>query len=391
MKRFMQPLPRQGTDRRTVRARVIVAAAMILAVVLAGLDTLAWFRLERNLDQRLDRFAVAARAAGWRFSAQDGGRGGWPLAATLTLLHPSLRGDVPLLPGGIAWSGDEVTLSLSPLHPGRATVLADGIQTLSIAPDSSTPLLLRIWGSRIALRLPPDRGTPAADDPPPAGSGFPSGRSDLLLDAEALHVAVPGNGPDDIAVVTRLSARLGWRPDPPGGAAGGPTLEAGRLSLLLRDIALPARLGAGGGRVVQQARLEARLTGHIAPRTMPADAVAPGQPPGSRLRIEQASLDWGGGGAALGGEASLGADGTASGRFDLVVANAADILRQMRNAGLIDQGTMVAIGAVVGLIEAGQPGPRVHLPLRLQDGMLSLGEIPLLRTGTMLQPMPTAR
>ncbi len=375
MKRGMLPFPRRRDGARSARLRAGVAAALVLATLLVGLDTLAWFRLERSLDRRLDRFALAARAAGWRFSAQAGERGGWPLAASLTLLRPSLRGTGSPLPGDIAWSGDAVTLDLSPLHPGHATVLAQGTQSLSIAGESRMRLLLRFWGSRIALQLPADRQAPA--------SGA------LRLDADALHVAAPGAGPDDIALVAGLTARLRWQTAP---GAAGVAPDTAALSLLLRDVALPARLGAGGDRVLQKARLEARLVGRIPQQAMPLiDALDQWRQSGGRLRIEEASVDWGRAAAAAGGEAALGADGTANGRFDLTVTDADEILRQLRDAGLIDPATMLAAGAVIGLIAAGQDGPRVHLPLQLRDGTLRLGEIPLLRTGTLLPPAADAR
>lgn len=372
MNRVMQPFPRRSDGGRSARFRAAIATLLVLATLLVGLDTLAWFRLERSLDRHLDRFVLAARAAGWRFSARAGERGGWPLTASLTLLHPSLRGAGSSHPGDIAWSGDAVTLELSPLHPGRAIALAQGTQSLSIARTARLRLLLRFWGSRIALQLPGKRADP--------GSG------ELRLDAEALHVAAPGAGPDDIAQVAGVTARLRWQATS-GATTAGTVPDAAALSLLLRDIALPARLDAGTSRVLQKARLEARLLGRVDWQAAPfADALGQWQRSGGRFRIEEASIDWGRAAAAAGGEAALGADGTATGHFDLTLTDADEILRQMRDAGLVDPPTTLSAAAVIGLIAAGQDGPRVHLPLQLQDGLLRLGAIPLLQTGPLLPP-----
>lgn len=381
MKRSMQSPQRRDAARRTVQLRTI-AAAFILSTLLVGLDTVAWFRLQRSLDRQLDRFALAAHASGWRFSAQAGERSGWPLAATLTLIRPSLRGGTGLVPGGIAWSGESVVLSLSLLHPHRATVLAQGTQELSVAPGSSMPLPLRFWAARIALWLPADAGHPADNT--------------LVLDADALHVAAPGAGPDDIARLAGLTARVRWRADAAAAAkeaATDPMHDAASLSVLLRDIALPARAGTGDGRVLQRARLEARLDGRIDTRSMPLpDALASWRGSGGRLRIEEASVDWGPSSAAAGGEFGLGADGAAEGRLDLVLSNPDELLQQLRNAGLVGPGRMVAMRAVIGLIGAGQPGPRVHLPLQLRGGTLGIGELPLLRIGAIGPPSsPAAR
>ena len=379
MKRPMQPPQRRDAARRTVHLRG-AAAAFILFTLLVGLDTVAWFRLQRSLDRQLDRFTLAAHASGWSFSAQAGERGGWPLAATLTLIRPSLRGGTGLVPGGIAWSGESVVLGLSFLHPHRATVLAGGTQELSVAPGSSTSRPVRFWAARIALWLPADAGHPADKT--------------LVLDADALHVGAPGAGPDDIAQLAGLRARVRWRADAAaGGAAAGPMHDAASLSVLLRDIALPARAGMGVGRVLQRARLEARLDGRIDAGSMPLpDALASWRSSGGRLRIEEASVDWGRSSAAAGGAFGLGTDGAADGRLDLVLGSPDELLQQMRNAGLVGPGRMVAMRAVIGLIGAGQPGPRIHLPLQLEGGTLGIGELPLLRIGAIGQlSSPAAR
>ena len=347
MKAPMQPPSRRRPVRRFLRLRALVAAAMLLATVLVGCDTLLWFRLERELDHRLDRFVRDARADGWRFSAGPGSRGGWPLSATLVLRQPSLRrpGPDPGGPDAFAWSGEAVILSLSPWHPARATVLALGTQSLSVVPNGAMPVPLRFWGARVALLL-PEKGHRVA------------------LEAEALHVALPGSGPDDVAEVAGASGQLRWTADP--GAA------SATLSLALRDVALPIALGRKG-RVVQHARLEAELDGG---RAGPATRWPH---PGAAIRLGEASLEWDGDCAALSGEAVLSPDGTASGTFSLSVDDAGRLLSKLRDARLLSPGAAVAAQAVAGLVADATPGSRLQLPLRLRGGLLGLGDIPLLR------------
>ncbi len=335
------------------RRRPWVAAVLLLGAALAGLDTLLWLRLERTLDRRLGGLVGAVGAAGWHLEATEGGRGGWPIAATRTLLHPTLHGGAGLLPGGIVWSGDAVTLSLSLLHPRQATVLADGTQTVTIAPASPLSQAFRFWGARISLRLP-----------------NPGGRSrdGLRLHADALHVAPAGAGPDDVAQLAELTARLRW----PTAATAGPS-DRGSLSLFLRDVAFPARFGAGAddARIVQRVRLEAGLAGR-------GGMAGP-------IIVREASIGWGGSRVALAGTVSPRPDGGLDGRLTLDAVDVAQALRRMREAGLIDAGTELAMAAVLGLVAEAEPGPHLRLPLALDDGTLALGQIPLLR----LPPLPS--
>ncbi len=355
MKAPMLSLPRCHPVRQSLRLRAVVAAAMVMAAVLVGCDTVLWFRLERELDHRLDRFIRTVRADGWHFSARAGGRGGWPLAATLVLRQPSLRyraadhGDSDAL----AWSGEAVSLSVSAWRPARATILALGTQSLSVVPNAGLPMPLRFWGARVALLLP--------------GMAGPTDR--ITLEGEALHVALPGAGPDDVVEVAGATGQLRWAVDRKAAVA--------TLSLALRDLALPVALGQPEGRVVQRARLDASL-----------DNMAAGPPsrwlqPGVVIRLGEASLDWDGARAALSGRAVLSPDGTPSGTFSLSTDDAGRLVSKLRDVGLLSPGAAVAAQAVAGLVGDATPGSRLRLPLQLRDGLLGLGDIPLLRIPAM--------
>lgn len=359
MKVAMQPLPRHRTSRRL---RVVLALSLLLASMVVGLDTLMWFRLEHLLDQRLDRFSTSAHTSGWRFGAHAGERGGWPLSATLTLIRPTLQGANLLVPGDIDWAGERVMLSLSPLHPHRLTIMAAGTQSLSLARGAEPPIVLRFWGARIALHVPPD-----AD---------PSRVARYLLDAEALHIASPGAGPDDIAQLAQATGRLEWQPRSPAPGNDANTDKRhdayASVSLDLRDVALPARLRASG-RVVQRATLRMVLTG---------SPVATRLPTNGHLHLAEASLDWDDSAAAMAGDATLDAAGRANGSFDLALTRPDPALRQMGETGLIGPGASTMLRGVIGLIAVSQQGPQVHLPITLRDGLLSLGQIPLLQIGS---------
>ena len=370
--RMQPPPPRQRLVRSgrspTGRRSLAVATALVVALLM-GLDIMAWLRLEHALDRSLGHLAEAAHAAGWTLDATKGGRGGWPMTATLTLLRPSLRGGGGLMPGGIAWSGDSVTLSLSLLHPDRAMMAtAGGTQTVMLALNSPLARTVRFWGGRITLRLPIPTGQ--------TGNGSDRG---LRFHADALQVAPAGVGPDNIARLAGVTARLRW----PDADAGGPGPDCGSsvlLSLFARDLALPARFGVdgvSGTRVVERARLDAALAGDWKQ--------------GIRMRINRAGLEWNGSRVDLGGAVSLRPDGVMDGNLTLDAVDADQGLHRLEDAGLVGAGTGRAARAVLGLVAAAEPGPVLRLPLALRDGTLRMGEIPLLRLPRLFVPFKDGR
>lgn len=358
MKLWMQPQQHRMADRGAGRLGMLSALVLLALSSATLLDTVAWFRLERRLDRSLTAFVAEARSAGWHVDVGAGERGGWPFLATLTLVRPGLSRDASGLADGFGWSGGRVVLGLSPLHPDRPTLSVLGTQTLSWGAGLPTPILARLWGARIALALPPDTV---------GASG------DLLLQADGLHVAASGAGPDDIAQVAEATARLAWRL--PVGPHADQNDGSISLSVQLRDVALPVRFGEPAGRVVQRARLEARLSG------LPGGRLPSlWQSAGERLRIDEASIDWGSSGAAMAGSAWPEPDGAVQGRFDLALTDPGTAVLQLQQAGLVRPAAATAIGAVIGLVAAGDAaGGRLHLPLSLRHGVLGLGDIPLLR------------
>lgn len=337
-----------------------LAATLLLGSLLAAADTVIWLHLEQDLDRRLVGFSRVAGGAGWRFVAQAGARGGWPFSATLILARPSLRlaGAGLTAPG---WSGETAVVSVPLLHPDRPLLLLRGTQSLSLA--GGTPLLLRFWAAAIELRLPATSGP---------------GAHRLVFQSEALHLGLPGAGPDDIAVAAGATGAVTWAPP-------GETDNAASVSLAFRDVALPIGLGRAEDRVLQRIRLQADIKGGL-PKVPTSHAFRAWQQAGGRIALREASLDWGGSGAALAGDAVLLPDGFPEGRFTLFLTDPDRLLKQMREHGLIAPGALVASRAVLGLVAAADTGPQLRLPLRLHGGVLALGEIPLLSTGRIVSP-----
>ena len=363
------------------------AAVLILACLLLAADTLAWLRMERLLDRRLDRLAEDARQAGWQLDIASGQRGGWPFAATLALAAPRLHGGDALLPGGLTWTAERITAGFSPLHPRRITIAADGTQTILGANAGSLARSLRFWGAQTELHL------------PIAAAG---GQEEADFEAAALHLAFPGASPDDVLTVAGLDGSLRWNP-----AAVALRLSLHGIGLprtgLEQAISRPAGRQAGrdGGsraetgiaaspHIMEAASLEVSLIG--APgfhQAGPAAWLRGWRDAGGRLLLREAGLDWGDCRLRASGQASLDENLQPDGAFGVDITGADALLDRLEYSRRITAPAAGAIRAILGLIGDARDGTgrtgALQLPLQLHGGVLLLGDIPLLRI-----PLPSA-
>ena len=342
---------RAGLSRR-IRVR---PRWLLLACLLLGADLLGWLQLQHLLDRRLAELLRQAHASGWQLEAAASRRGGLPFAATLTLAAPRLQGGRGLLPGlpdGLSWTAERVTVSLSPLHPRRITILPGGMQVISAA-GGATVLghSVRLWARRLRLEL------PASDD---AAGG------ELRLVAGALSLVPPGAGSERVLTVGTLRGRLRW------------TGTARAATLALRELELPQ--GHGPGFSIPQAALELSLIGSGTAR---------------RLLLPQAALRWNGAVIGASGQLRLDAPVQPEGSFVVHLAGADRLLDGLAASRWISPPTLAAMRAVLGLIGQAQdargggapagPAP-VELPLTVHAGLLSLGRIPLLQLPPVAAP-----
>ena len=363
--------------RRVMIGRGPLLAVTLLAGLLLAADTLAWLQMQRLLEGRMQRLAQDATRSGWQLDAASGRRGGWPFRADLTFAAPRAHGAASLLPGGITWSAERVTATLSPLHPRRLTILTDGIQTVSAGGAGATRDSLRLW-SPIRLHL------------PVGGTGH-GDRRQASFDAAPLHLAFPGAGPDDVVTIAGLRGSLRW------------TAQARALTLALRGVSLPHAAGAAS--VIPAAALELSLVGAPDGGGNAADRLRAWRAGGGRLLLRQATMRWNDTSIDASGHATLDGNLRPDGAFTVRITGADAMLDRLAQSGRIDAPTASAIRAVLGLISAardapppGQAGtgdtrarqaqPALELPLALRAGQLSLGQIPLLRIPDLMGALP---
>ena len=366
---FMKGMMQRRLTTRRLSPPVVM---LLLAGSLLIADTCVWLEMQRQLDRKLDWLIHKAAASGWQIRASSGAWGGWPATATRILIAPRLQGGDNLLPGGITWSGEKIVVSVSFLHPGRVDAFAGGTQMISMGTasvdsrgGSRLDQSLRFWGAEIALHLPAEAGS-------------------ATFDARALHLALPGAGPDDVLGIGSVQERLHW------------TADAHALTLNLHEIGLPRRRQAAIGSVIPDAALELSLVGRI-PEGGGAlsERLHSWSAGNGHLLLRQAMLTWENSAIDVSGQASLDPNNSPIGDFVARVQDADDLLDRLVRSGRVAPAAAASVRAVLGLIAAGsdnregmqasQSKPALSLPLTLRAGLLSLGQIPLLRLGPFLQ------
>src|SRR5689334_20296072 len=107
-------------------------------VVVLGADAIYWRIATRNLEDGFAAWVSARRAAGWTVQHQAPTRGGWPLAATLTVpgMMLSSAGEEPV---SLRWSAERMVLRVVLMQPNQLEIAPQGQQRLGLpnGPDVS--------------------------------------------------------------------------------------------------------------------------------------------------------------------------------------------------------------------------------------------------------------
>lgn len=328
-------LHRPGADVLTRRAtrRIALAAGVLIALVAA--HGAAWAWTVRQLDAGLAQWILLRRAEGWAVSAGQPVPGGWPAAAEL--LVPGLA--VMAEGGAVSWRGD-VVLRVTPLDHRRLQVRPVGVQQVQ-----------------------------AGDGPPvELAAGLALGL--VALDApDAMDVQAEG-----------VRARLPWGELTLGSLRGRVTREAAALEA--EGIGLPAGLGWPLGSMVETVSFEAALSAPVPPDPDPAERARGWRVAGGEVRVRQAAVLWGALDVAGSGTASLDEALQPRAEATLRLKGYDAALDALGGAGLLPGGALAA-KTILGLMaqRTTNGAAEVSIPLQLQDGVVRMGQVPLLRLG----------
>jgi hypothetical protein len=339
----------------------------VAGVLLLVTGHFAVWRYEADqLDAGFAGWLAQRRAAGWTVSTGAPVRGGWPLAATLSVPDVVLQGGDPDIPGGLAWSTGRLELRVDLLSPGTLQLRTEGMQHLRVA---DLPDIAYTADSMVAL-LPLE-----AQTPPHAVS----------LTARNLRAGLP-----DVDAAASLTVGLvqfdgSIKPAAPAGEA------AFTYRLTSEAIALPeVRQWALGSRISSFA-IEGTVDGPVPLARGLVPRAAAWRDGGGTLEIRHVAMGWGplglSGAATLALDARLQPMGTGTVRL-VGYAAALDALASVH---VLTPSAAVAAKAVLSLLasvpEDGGP-PEVEVPLTLQDRTLAMRQVPLLKLPEVIWPAP---
>ncbi|WP_237217281.1 DUF2125 domain-containing protein, partial [Falsiroseomonas oryziterrae] len=232
-------------DRKPPRRlrRNLLLAGLATLLALGGGHTLLWRTMAAELEAGWRDWAALRRSQGWRVDTAPPVRGGWPLAATLTLDRVRLEGATATLPGGMTFSTDRLVLRVALPRLDRLVVELPGQQRLRLGAAE-----LPFTADALQAVLPLQRGTPP---------------SSLEASAERLRIGSPLGG------FELRSARLSL-----AGSASATEEEAAlAFSFGAEGVELPsAPAGAAGafGRRVESVAAELMFSGPVPPGRVPA-------------------------------------------------------------------------------------------------------------------------
>lgn len=382
--------------------RRLLIALLALPVLLVAAHVLLWRWVGGRLEDGYQQWVAQRRAAGWTVTAGTPARGGWPLAATLTVPDFFLSGGQPDIPGGMTWTADRLRLRVSLLALHRLAILPEGAQRLRWADAPDIPFAADRM--EILVRLEPGVPAHAAEwEVQNLRAGVPG---DFPAAPAPEAVPAPGSAPQPGAVRERQPAVSPLTSSPPAGPSPGltiaglrghgemhPAAPAGeaalQISLAATAIDLPADRTWALGPRMDSLDLEGALNGPLPRLPGLAARAAAWRDRGGAVEVQRLAMQWGRLGvnasATLALDQSLQPMGAATARL----TGTAAALDAMEANGAINRRAAAAAKAVLALmVRPGGDGtpPETEVPLTLQDRLVSLGRIPLARMPELVWP-----
>jgi hypothetical protein len=343
-------------------ARLLLGSAIALALV-AALHALVWRWAGSEMQAGVDAWIASRRALGWRVTHGPPQRGGWPLAASLTLPDVTLHGGTATLPGGFGLAAESLVMRVALPRLDRLLVAMPGRNRLRFG-DVELPFA----ADRLSIAVPLERNVLPRE---------------ATAEAERLRLATPA-GPFELRalrldVETRLTA-----------TEGEPALQ---LALRAEDIVLPPGPPAlvALGRQLERATLEAAVTGPVPPGRFPTTKAEAWRDGGGSFEVRGLTLDWGKVGLGITATLTLDEALQPMGAGSLKMRGAAEAIAAAQSAGLIPASMVRPARMLVQLrsrVPSGGGPPQFEVPLTLEERTLAAGRFPLAHLPRLVWPSP---
>jgi hypothetical protein len=310
------------------------------------------------MNTHLAAWEAEQRSAGWTIAHGTPTRAGWPFAAALILPDLHVVGPQNIMPGGIAWAADRLTLALDIRHPDDLYLAATGRQTLDIAGLAAIPFAAERLVAHAALQ---PGGTPAA----------------VTFRARKLLAALPNSlkTPSSLAVAELVGTLSVDR-------TAGRDRAAIAMVFSASDIDLPEKNGLGLGRRLSALAGAVGMTG---PTAMPDGApttIAGWRDGGGSLDLRLLRLDYGPLAVSGDGQIALGATLQPEGTARLHATGVDAAIEDLLHSHVLKRPAATALRAMSGLLirpTTSTAPPALDVPLTLKAGVVSLGTVPVLR------------
>ncbi len=340
------------------RGRRLWIILLATPFVLAAADTAYWYLAERNLQIGFSAWLAGRRQNGWAANGQATERGGWPLAATLTVHQVSLHGGDPEIPGGLTWSADRLALRVALWRPRTLEIAAKGGQKLRLAEGPTIPFT----ADEMGIAMPLEAGAPP---------------SSLDFVARNLRVAMPTRGDANAGLVAgSVQAHLAFQPDARQGAAA---LE---FALHAQDVGPPPGVATPLGPRITSLAIVGAVDGPVPTLQALSERAGAWRDAGGTLEIQHVALTWGPLNLTASATLSLDEQLQPMGAGSARVVGYAETLDALAAHNAISKSAATAAKAVLSLLahnpEDGSP-PDVDVPLTLQYRTLSMRQVPLVR------------
>jgi hypothetical protein len=335
------PLPR----------RLLLFGLLGLVVLGAG-HAVLWRSMASQLEAGWADWVRLRRAQGWRVEHAPPVRGGWPLAATLTLDRVRLDGAAATLPGGLGLAAERVVLRVALPRLDRLVVALPGQQRLRLGTAE-----IPFTADALTAVLPLEPGTPP---------------SSADLAAERLRIGTPAGG------LELRQARLSVE----GSASATESEPALAMTLAAEGVDLPAAPGGRFGRRIEALSADLAVSGPLPPGRGPVARAEAWRDGGGTLELRALTLRWGPVDAAAAATLALDEALQPMGAGTLRLTGAAEALDALAEAGLVGRRAAVTARSVVPLLSrpsAETGAPEIEVPLTLEDRTLALARIPVLR------------